>query len=199
LVLSAASSQFKTTSIRSHGIIGLNDTNIVPLLAAAPRNISLGPGTNLFDFSSANNVALAHALAVENLLSSSTDPKKSANGKAFFVTDERPLQLRQITDMVWDCLDHSGVQNNTLTKRTFKFVIPIPIAYCIIWLLSFLAKLMGKEPKLSTSELGDSVSVRYFNNSRAREVLGYVPVAKLEDSIRDACKTYKERNSSPGT
>jgi sterol-4alpha-carboxylate 3-dehydrogenase (decarboxylating) len=191
MVLSSASSSFKATAIRTHGIIGPNDSNIVPLLATAPRDVSLGPGTNLYDFSSARNVALAHVLAVENLLCSPAEASKSANGKAFFVTDQRPLPMRRVLEMIWECLDYDQVQNETEEFQAPKFVISIRLAYGIIWTLSFIANLVGKKPWISTSELGDSVSVRYFNNSRARDVLGYVPESKLEDSIRAACRTYK--------
>jgi sterol-4alpha-carboxylate 3-dehydrogenase (decarboxylating) len=193
IVLSSASSSFKATAIRSHGIIGSNDNNIVPLLATAPRGISFGPGTNLYDFSSASNVALAHVLAVENLLSSSVEAAKSANGKAFFVTDGRPLPMRKIMEMIWECLDHDQIQSKTGKNQPSPFVIPVGLAYSIIWFLSSLAKALGQKPWISAGELGDSVSVRYFDNSRARDVLGYVPESKLEESIQAACRTYKTK------
>jgi sterol-4alpha-carboxylate 3-dehydrogenase (decarboxylating) len=194
IVLSSASPSFRTTAIRSHGIIGPNDNNIVPLLATAPRSVSFGSGTNLYDFSSASNVALAHVLAIENLLSSQTEAGKSANGKAFFVTDQRPLPMRKVMEMIWDCLDYDNIQNDTERSQAPTIVIPVCLAYGIIWGLSSLAKMLGKEPWISTSELGDSVSVRYFDNSSAKNILGYVPQWKLEDSIRAACRTYKAGN-----
>jgi sterol-4alpha-carboxylate 3-dehydrogenase (decarboxylating) len=192
-VLKSASPNFKTAAIRTHGIIGANDSNIVPLFATAPRGISLGPGTNLYDFSSASNVALAHVLAVENLLSSSVDAAKSANGKPFFVTDQRPLPMRRVMKMVWECLDHGQIQNERAESKTSVTVIPVRLAYGIIWILSTLAKMLGKNFLISTDELGDSVSVRYFDNSRAKDILGYVPQSKLEDSIQAACKSYQAR------
>jgi sterol-4alpha-carboxylate 3-dehydrogenase (decarboxylating) len=193
IVLSSASSSFKAAAIRTHGIIGANDNNIVPLLATAPRGISLGPGTNLYDFSSASNVALAHVLAVENLLSPKTEATKSANGKAFFVTDQRPLPMKRIMEMIWECLDTDRIENEKGKDQKLKIFIPVRLAYAIIWVLSLLAQVLGKKPWISTNELGDSLSVRYFDNSRAREVLGYVPESKLEEAIRDACRTYKAR------
>lgn len=195
IVLSFASSSFKTTAIRTYGIIGPNDNNLVPLLATAPRRISFGKGTNLYDFTSAENAALAHVLAVENLLSPPDEVSVSANGKAFFVTDQRPMPMRRLMEMIWECMDYGQVQNESEEIQAPAFVIPIFFAYGLIWIMSLLAKAVRKSPMVSTGELGDGVSVRYFDNSLARDVLGYVPEAKLEDSIRDACRTYKTRQA----
>ncbi|QDS78116.1 hypothetical protein FKW77_004245 [Venturia effusa] len=192
MVLSSASPSFKTTAIRTCGIIGPNETNILPLMAAIPRRISLGKGTNLFDFTSAENVALGHVLAIENLLSSPGEAAVSANGKAFFVTDQRPIPMRRLTEMIWECLDYGQVQTDSEEIQAPPFVIPVFLAYAIIWSIAILAKMFGKSPMLSTNELGDSVSERYFDNSLAKDVLGYVPEARLEDSIRDACRVNPE-------
>lgn len=199
MVLSSASSSFKTTAIRTNGIIGPNDNNIIPLMAVAPRRISFGKGTNLYDFTSAENAAFAHVLAVENLLSTPREGSVSANGKAFFVTDQRPMPIRRLMEMIWECLDHGQVQHDSEQIQVKPFVVPISLAYAIIWIMSLLAKALRKPPMVTTDELGDGASVRYFDNSLARDVLGYVPRAKLEDSIADACRTYKARQAERRT
>ncbi|KAE9970227.1 hypothetical protein EG327_010353 [Venturia inaequalis] len=186
MVLSSASSYFKTAAIRTYGIIGSNDNNLVPLMAVTPRRISLGKGTNLYDFTCAENAALAHVLAVENLLSPSDEGSPSANGKAFFVTDQKPIPMRRLMEMIWECLDHGQVQHDSEEIQGNPIVVPIFLAYAIIWIMSLVAKAFRKPPFVTTDELGAGVSVRYFDNSLARDVLGYVPRARLEDSIRDA-------------
>jgi len=102
-------------------------------------------------------------------------------------------------EMVWDCMDHDQVQDDTAEPQKKPFVIPVRIANGMIRGSSLLAKVMRKPPWISTKELGDSVSVRYFDNTRARDILGYVPESKLEDSIRDACRTYKARQKGGST
>jgi nucleoside-diphosphate-sugar epimerase len=101
--------------------------------------------------------------------------------------------MRRVLEMIWECLDHDELQNQSETSHGPSFVIPVRLAYGIIWSVSLLARMLGQKPWISTSELGDSISVRYFDNSQAREVLGYVPEHRLEDSIQLACRTYKTR------
>ncbi|TID22302.1 putative hexaprenyl pyrophosphate synthase [Venturia nashicola] len=192
-VLSSASSGFKTAAIRPCGIIGPNDNTLVPVMAVTPRRISIGRGTNLYDFTSAENAALAHVLAVENLLSPSKEGSLSANGKAFFVTDQRPMPMRRLMEMIWECLDHGQVQTNSEEIQGNPVVVPIVFVYALVWIVSLVANAFGKVPMFTAADLGAGVSARYFDNSLARDVLGYVPRARLEDSIRDACKSYKTR------
>jgi nucleoside-diphosphate-sugar epimerase len=101
--------------------------------------------------------------------------------------------MRRFMEMVWDCLDYGQVQSNDEEIQRPPFVIPVPLAYGIIWCLSLLAKLLRIPSWITTDELGNGVSVRYFDNSLARDVLGYIPENKLEDSIGAACRTYKAR------
>lgn len=119
---------FKTCAIRTHGVIGTNDNNIIPLLVSTPRHISLGAGKNQFDFTGADNVALAHVLALENLLLSH---EPSAHGRAFFVTDGRPLPMRDVQEMIWQEFDAGGAGG-----KPKYVIIPIRLVVAIFWLLS---------------------------------------------------------------
>ena len=182
----------KTCAIRTHGVIGKQDKNIVPLFATVPRGINIGPGTNLYDFTGAENVALAHVLAVESLLGHA-----SANGRAFYVTDGRPKPMRQVMEMVWTELDKEDAEDEpqNLTNPRYPFrKIPIWLIYGILWFVNLVFRIIGKTTPISLKEIGDGVSQRYFDISVAKEILKYDPPVPLEQSIRDACHSYKKTN-----
>jgi len=180
--------QIKTCALRTQAVIGKHDKNLVPLFAKLPRGINIGPGTNLYDFTGADNIALAHVLAVENLLGPSI-----TNGKAIFVTDGQPRPMRQVIEMVWAELDKANgdsVAQNFTKHRYPYWTIPVWLIYGVLYFVIPFLRLVGMKSPISLNEIGDGVSQRYFDNTRAKEILGYVPVVPLEQSIRDACNSY---------
>jgi sterol-4alpha-carboxylate 3-dehydrogenase (decarboxylating) len=182
----------KACAIRTNGVIGANDQNIIPLVAKVPRGINIGPGTNLADFTGVGNVALGHVLAVENLLASGT-----ANGLAFYITDGHPRTMRQVLEMIWTELDNNDEANpdSYVAVRQYPhWVIPVWLICTALRVINMIARLIGKNGPLTINEIGDGASQRYFDITRSREILGYVPVVPLEQSVRDACRSYKKRN-----
>jgi sterol-4alpha-carboxylate 3-dehydrogenase (decarboxylating) len=168
-------------------VFGANDNNLIPLMLSAPRNIHFGPGTNLYDFTYGPNLADAHILAAVNLLTVSPADKSnllSAAGKAFFVTNAEPMPFRDFLSQLWTTFDG---------KKPPKGVsIPTAVALPLVWLMEHVSKAVGKTPALTTKDLGDSLAERWFDNSRAAEVFGYVPKVKIADGLKEAAKDYEE-------
>lgn len=172
--------------------MGTLDQNLFPLVATSPRKISLGSGKNLYDFTSADNVGLAHVLAMNKLLGLSSvagDGKdaegesESVNRRAFFITDGNPKPFRELQEMIWRVVDNDS--NKTYGKYT---VIPV-------WLFKAILRLAGLfgETAVTPNEVGDAVSARYYDIGQARRVLGYKPEGNkgLEESMRDAYEWWK--------
>ena len=105
LVLDANSSCFPTCVLRPSVLIGPGDYQIIPALYACigkgETPFMLGNGNNLWDVSYAPNVADAHVLAVENLLST-----KTAAGEAFFIQNNEPITFRDLCLEVWKNFNH---------------------------------------------------------------------------------------------
>uniref|UniRef100_A0A093XJE1 Sterol-4-alpha-carboxylate 3-dehydrogenase, decarboxylating n=1 Tax=Talaromyces marneffei PM1 TaxID=1077442 RepID=A0A093XJE1_TALMA len=186
--------RIKTCAIRTHGVVGTLDQNLFPLVATSPRKISLGSGKNMYDFSSADNVGLAHVLAMNNLLGLS--PKnggkiddddeeggESANRRAFFVTDGTPKPFRELQEMIWRVVDNDPEKN-------YGGYTVIPV-----WLFKAILRFAGLFTKtaISPDDVGDAVSTRYYDISEATRVLGYRPERNkgLEESMRDAFEWWK--------
>ncbi|KAL3423172.1 sterol-4-alpha-carboxylate 3-dehydrogenase [Phlyctema vagabunda] len=190
LVLSASTLALPTTALRTHAVFSANDNNMLPLLISAPRNIHMGSGRNLYDFTYAPNLAEAHILAALNLLEVQPIDENnfySAAGKAYFVTNAEPCQFRTFVTAVWMAYDNV---EKSIAKGTS---IPKNFAVPLVWMNEKVSKISGKKPTLTSNALGDSMAARFFDNSRAKEVLGYQPRVKLADAIKEAVRGYKIR------
>jgi sterol-4alpha-carboxylate 3-dehydrogenase (decarboxylating) len=151
-------------------------------MLGAPRNLHLGPGTNLYDFTYAPNLAHAHVLAAINLLTI-PPPAQSAAGKPFFITNAEPLPFRVFLKMLWTAFDG---------KEPGKGIsVPTKVALVMVWLSEKIAGWTGKKPVLTTKDLGDSLAERWFDCRRAKEVLGYEPVVSIKDGLLEAAEEKK--------
>jgi sterol-4alpha-carboxylate 3-dehydrogenase (decarboxylating) len=181
LVLSASSPTLKTAAIRTHGVFGAHDTNLIPIFVHAlnspgGRRIRFGDGQNLYDFTYVANAALGHVLAAEKLLGADY---ARANGLAFNVTNMEPVTFSDMLLAVWREFGHDS--------DVWTVTIPARGAYAMAWLGERVAWLIGRPPPITTGEIGDAFAVRWFDCSRAAEILGYRPVTGLNDGVRLAC------------
>ncbi|KAK9312658.1 hypothetical protein V1524DRAFT_438607 [Lipomyces starkeyi] len=158
-------------------------------MLSSPRNIHLGPGKNLYDFTYAPNLALAHVLAAENLLSISPTEAfnpLSAAGKPFFVTNAEPMAFPTFITMVWAAFDASGGSEQ---EQARGFTIPAPVALGVTWMSEKAARIVRKEPFLTVKD-GDSLAQRWFDNTSTTAVLRYVPSTSLEQGLKETAKGY---------
>jgi sterol-4alpha-carboxylate 3-dehydrogenase (decarboxylating) len=83
----------------------------------------VGDNLNLWDFTYVENVAYAHVLAVENLLTPPHDLKHgSAAGEAFFITNGQPVYFWDFARGVWAAFGHVN------PRRVF---IPMSLGYWV--------------------------------------------------------------------
>jgi sterol-4alpha-carboxylate 3-dehydrogenase (decarboxylating) len=182
-VLAANTSTFKTCALRPATIIGPGDTyGVVATIHACIANGEtpwiIGSGDNLYDFVYISNIADAHLLALENLLSHTPSPA-SAAGHAFFISNQQPVYFRDFMLAIWKHFDH---------VPPFQFTVPTSLA----WFAGLMAEIMtwvgGKESALSRGSVRDAVGTRYASGAKARSVLGYQPRVDLVDAVRLACE-----------
>jgi sterol-4alpha-carboxylate 3-dehydrogenase (decarboxylating) len=155
-------------------------------MLSAPRNVHLGSGQNLYDFTYAPNLADAHVLAAQNLLSvAPAEPanRASAAGKPFFVTNAEPLPFRTFMNMLWAADDARRGREPAKAKGT---TIPRRLAWGLTWVSEKGARIAGRAPALTVKNLGDGTAQRWFDNSAAKEVLGYVPATTLAKGLEEA-------------
>ncbi|THW28049.1 NAD(P)-binding protein [Aureobasidium pullulans] len=186
-VLAANTPAFKTCALRPATIIGPGDTygviaTIHACIAKGETPWIIGTGDNMYDFAYITNIADAHLLALDNLLSTTPIPA-SAAGEAIFVSNQQPVYFRDFMLAIWEEFDH---------VPPFQLVVPTPLA----WVAGLAAEIKtwvtgAKASTLSRGSVRDAVGTRYASNEKARRVLGYYPRVDFVDAVRLACDDYK--------
>lgn len=178
LVLAANDEKFATCALRPSVIFGPGDGQLIPSLYSCIMKgetpYILGSGLNLWDVTYVTNVADAHVLAVENLLSSRT-----AAGEAIFISNEQPIPFRDFCLAVWREFGH---------YPPFQVHIPRSIAAFAGVVADWMSWLTGIQTTLSNGSVNDACATRYCSGTKAREVLGYVPKVGLEEGIKRSCE-----------
>lgn len=138
-------------------------------------HLVIGPGSNLWDVTYAPNIADAHVLAVENLLSSS----KTAAGEAIFISNEQPITFRDFCLALWKEFGHIP---------QWEVHIPVSVANLAGWVAEWVTWVTGTPTTLSRGSVLDAVGTRYCSGEKARRLLGYKPRVGIEEGIRISCK-----------
>lgn len=183
LVLSSTtpSHTFITCALRSAPIFGPNDPILLPSIhSLIPHSTPFILGRsaqNLQDYVYITNIADAHVLAVNNLLSSQT-----AAGHAFYISNGEPIPLRDLCLSIWARFGHFP-----------RWEIEIPEG--VAWWMGLGAEVVewvtGWETALSRGIVDDACRDRYVSCHKAMRILGYRPRVGLEEGIRKSCEWYK--------
>jgi sterol-4alpha-carboxylate 3-dehydrogenase (decarboxylating) len=182
-VLAANTPTFKTCALRPATIIGPGDTyGVIAIIHACIANGEtpwiIGTGNNMYDFVYITNIADAHLLALENLLSTTPSPE-SAAGHAMFVSNQQPVYFRDFMLAIWKHFGH---------VPPFQLRVPTSLA----WFAGLMAEVKtwvgGKESALSRGSVRDAVGTRYASSEKVRRVLGYHPRVDFVDAVRLACE-----------
>ena len=183
LVIAANSEKMATCSLRPSTICGRNDYQLVPSIQACIEKwetpFVIGNDDNLYDFTFVDNVAHAHVLAAENLLTT-----KTAAGEAILISNDQPITFRDFMLAIWAQFDHVP-----------PFVVTIPpfLAHFYGAVCEWLAWLRGRKTTLSRGSVKDAMGTRYANLDKARRLLGYAPIVDMWDAVRISCDALKIR------
>ena len=183
LVLSANDEKFSTCALRPSVLFGPGDHQLIPsvhaCIAKGETPFVIGDGDNLWDVTYVSNIADAHILAVENLLSST----RTAAGEAIFISNEQPITFRDFCLAVWREFGHIP---------PIEFHIPLSVAAFAGYVAEWVTWLTGTPTTLSRGSVLDACGVRYCSGEKARKLLGYRPRIGIEEGIRISCKVSDE-------
>ena len=194
----------RTCALRPHLIWGPNDPHLVPKLIARARQGKLRPigdGTNRMDVTYIDNAVQAHLLAVRSLLESRVE-----SGRVWFISQGEPVNC-------WDFIDRllTAVGVDSIRQRR-------PIAWPVAWGYGLCCEFLrtvsdhlpfrrGKNDRAMTGNMGVQTQRReeppmtrflaiqlakshYYDISRAKRELGYVPFVSVEEGIRRLVQSY---------
>lgn len=163
--LAAQARDFQVCALRPHLIWGVGDPHLVPRIlarAAAGRLHVVGSGQNRVDMVHVENATDAH-LQAECALA-----RGSAGGRAYFITNDEPVNL-------WRWIDEllSALGRPPLPARR----VPLPLASALgaaceaAWTLFAL----GGEPPMTRFIAAELAKDHWFRIDAARRDLGYSP------------------------
>ncbi|CDK28631.1 unnamed protein product [Kuraishia capsulata CBS 1993] len=177
----------KTVALRPAGIFGPGDRQLVPGLRQVAKlgqsKFQIGDNNNLFDWTYAGNVADAHILAAQKLLSPDPEVVKAVGGQTFFVTNDAPTYFWTLARTVWKSDGHIDNYNIVLSR---------PVAILAGYLSQFFSKLANKEPGLTPFRVKIVCAFRYHNIAKAKRLLGYKPQVGLEEGIQKTLEWMDE-------
>jgi len=182
LVLAANSASLLTCALRPHLIWGPGDPHLIPRLLDRGRRRLLrrvGDGSNLVDISYIDNVAEAHLLAADNLISSAT-----AAGNAYFISQGKPVKL-------WDWV-------NDLFRRleipAVDAAIGFRTAYRVGGVLEWIYKIgkISSEPRMTRFLAEQLARSHWFSITRAREDFGFQPRISTEEGVERLVAQLKQ-------
>lgn len=166
-----------TVALRPAGIFGPGDRQLVPGLRQVAElgqsKFQLGDNNNLFDWTYAGNVADAHVLAADKILSEKTQSQVA--GEVFFVTNDEPNYFWTLARTVWKADGHVQKKN---------IVLPRNLAIGLGYITLGISKITGKTAGLTPFRVKVACAVRYHNITKAKTILGYTPKVGLADGIK---------------
>ncbi|OJJ46907.1 hypothetical protein ASPZODRAFT_1846814 [Penicilliopsis zonata CBS 506.65] len=181
-VLKASADTLVTCALRPSVLCGPGDHQLVPAIHACIAKFEtpfvIGDGFNLWDVTYVTNVADAHVLAAENLLSS-----KTAAGEVFFIQNNEPVPFRDFCLAIWAHFGH---------YPPIELHIPQTLAYIAGFLSECFTWLRGTTT-LSRGSARDACSVRYASGEKAKRILGYEARVGFDDAVRLSCEDYARR------
>jgi nucleoside-diphosphate-sugar epimerase len=132
----------------------------------------LGRENKLVDFTYIDDAAEAHLLAANRLY-----PGSPVSGRAFFITQGRPIPLWEFVNRVLQAADLAPV-----TKS-----IPPRLAYFAGWFSEVLYRALPLpgEPPMTRFLAEELSTAHWFDISAARKDLGYEPRTTMEDGFRE--------------
>ncbi|KAF9159681.1 erg26, C-3 sterol dehydrogenase [Actinomortierella ambigua] len=180
MCLKANCDRLLTCSLRPSGIFGPGDSQGTPgfmeVLKKGQHVLQVGDNSGLFDWTYVENVAYAHTIAAEKLV-----PGSKAAGQAFFITNGAPVPF-------WNHPRALMAQKGVVAP--YLIVINFQIALVIGFLsevATLIKELMGKKnlkEGFTRTRVRYVAWNRYFNISKARDVLGYEPVVSYKEGIK---------------
>lgn len=172
LVTRANSATLRTVSLRPHLIWGPGDPHILPRLLAKAKGgrLALPAPHKVIDTVFVENAALAHVLALEELLGAGR-----CAGKAYFVTNHEPLPQGEIIQRLLAAL---GVEVRIRA-------VPAGVAMTAGALAESAWRLLrlGSEPPVTRFSVEQLATAHWFDPAAARRDFGYSPEYSIAEAL----------------
>jgi len=173
MVLQANNENLATVALRPHLIWGPGDPHLIPRIierAKAGRLRLVGKQNNLVDSTYVDNAALAHIHASEALA-----PNAVCAGKAYFISNDEPLPMKELINKILAAADVSPV-----TKT-----IPTQLAYSIGIMMEFIYKIfkLKGEPIMTRFVAKQLSCAHWYDLTAAKTYIGYQAKITIDEGM----------------
>lgn len=180
-VMESHSDNLKICALRPHLIFGPRDAHLLPRViesVLAKRLKIIGSGQNRVDVSYVCDAASAHLDALEALI------EGKACGKVYFISQGEPVVLWSWLNRILSELDIAP-----LTKR-----VPLGLAFSVARLLEAYWKLFAikGDPPMTRFAAVELAKDHYFDISRAKKDLNYLPKYTMDQAIEKTVEDLKQ-------
>ena len=180
-VIEAHSDNLKVCALRPHLIFGPRDPHLMPRVieaVLAKRLKIIGSGQNRVDVTYVSDAASAHINALEALM------EGKACGKAYFISQGEPVLLWAWLNRI---LSELGIA--PLTKG-----VPLSVAFFVATVLEGFWKLFAikGDPPMTRFAAVELAKEHYFNISRAKKDLNYLPKYTMDQAIEKTVEDLKQ-------
>ena len=174
-----------TVALRPHLIWGVGDPHLLPRLVArarAGRLVIVGDGKNRIDTVHVRNAALAHINALDRM----SEPAPLAGGRAFFITQDDPVDCWQWISRLLAIAGCEPPRRRISFSAAWKIGASMEMAYRILG--------VKREPPMTRFLAAQLARDHYFDISAARTMLGYVPQVSTESGLDELRKSLAKSN-----
>jgi len=177
-------SKVVSIALRPHLIYGAGDPNLLPRMITrhkAGKIKIIGSGENKVDITHVKNAAIAHLQALDSLKMGNS----KAQGKAYFISDDAPVNL-------WDFLNRS-VQ--ALGYPPIKGKVSRKTAYRAAGILEGFHRRFRPEvePRITRFVADQLATSHWYDMAPAKKDFGYAPIIGQDEAFQDMIEDLKKR------
>jgi nucleoside-diphosphate-sugar epimerase len=172
LVRQAATQGLDVIIIRPHLIWGPEDNHLVPgILKRAKRLRIVGRTDDRVDTIYVDNAALAHALAAQKL-----EENPSLSGNIYFISQDDPVSKWEMANAFLDAAGLPPIKKRVSARTAYA------AGWCFEKIYTFLG--IAADPPMTRFVARELATSHWFDISRAKKDLGYVPEISTQEGLR---------------
>ena len=159
--------------------------------------MQIGDNTNLFDFTYVGNVAHGHLLAAHRLLATakaSTNPPdhERVDGEVFFITNDSPVYFWDFARSIFRAAgDDNGIKG--------VWTMSPGLGNTLGFFSEVFASIVRKQATFTTQKVTMTTMTRYYNITKAKRVLGYMPLWTLQEGVDRGVAWFLEQEGQQKT
>jgi nucleoside-diphosphate-sugar epimerase len=183
IVVKESSQNLHTIILRPPFIFGPEDNHIMPTIIERAKKLKkIGRTDDLTDFTYVENAADAHILAAEKLKSNS-----SLSGNIYFVSQDNPISKWYMADKFLEFAGFPPITGRVSGKTAYFAGAVFELIYRFFRI--------EKVPPITRFAAKEAATSHWFDISRAKKELGYVPKVSISQGLEKLKKWFDKKNA----